>query len=42
MGFIFDEFTIAGVISSICTIAAVLITLNCCKIRQTLTQRYKK
>ena len=42
MGFIFDEFTIAGIISSICTIAAVLITLDCCKIRQNLTQKYRK
>ena len=39
MGFIFDTFTIAGIVSSICTILAVLILLDCCKIRNSLSQK---
>ena len=41
MGFIFDTFTIAGAISSACTILAVLFVLNCCKIRGSIKHRYK-
>ena len=41
MGFIFDTFTIAGIISSICTIFAVLIVLDCCKIRNGLNQKIR-
>ena len=41
MGFIFDTFTIAGVISSICTIVVVLMVLDCCRIRRTLSQRFR-
>ncbi len=41
MGFIFDKFTIAGIISSTCTIIAVLIVLDCCRIRNTLSQKFR-
>lgn len=41
MSFIFDTFTIAGIISSTCTIIAVLVALDCCKIRYTLTQKFR-
>lgn len=41
MGFIFDTFTIAGIISSICTIIVVLVLLDCCKIRNSLRMKFK-
>ena len=41
MGFIFDEFTLAGIISTLCTIVAVLVVLDCCKIRYNLTQKFR-
>lgn len=41
MGFIFDKFTIAGIISTACTIAAVLVVLDCCKIRNSLSQKFR-
>jgi hypothetical protein len=41
MGFIFDTFTIAGIVSGICTILAVLIVLDCCKIRNNLSNKIK-
>ena len=41
MGFIFDAFTIAGVISIACTIIAVLIVLDCCRIRNNLRHKFK-
>ena len=39
MGFIFDSFTIAGIISSACTIVVVLVLLDCCKIRNSIRQK---
>ena len=42
MGFIFYKFTIAGIISIACTIIAVLIVLDCCRIRYKLTRRLEK
>ncbi len=41
MDFIFDAFTLAGIISSICTILAVLIMLDCCKIRNNLRYKFR-
>jgi hypothetical protein len=41
MGIIFDTFTIAGIVSGICTILAVLIVLDCCKIRNNLSHKVK-
>ena len=41
MVFIFDTFTIAGVISIACTIIAILIVLDCCKIRNNLRHKLK-
>jgi hypothetical protein len=41
MGYIFDTFTIAGIISSICTICVVLILLDCCKIKNSLRAKIK-
>ena len=41
MGFIFDTFTVAGIISSACTIIAVLIVLDCCKIRNNLKHKFR-
>ena len=40
MTFIFDAFTIVGVISGICTIIAVLVVLDCCRIRHNLWQKF--
>ena len=41
MGFIVDTLTIAGVISIACTIFAVLIVHDCCKIRHNLRHKFK-
>ena len=42
MGFIFDKFTMAGVISSACTIFVVLVVLDCCRIRNNLRQLFRQ
>jgi hypothetical protein len=41
MAFIFDKFTLAGIISTLCTIVAVLVVLDCCKIRNSFTQKFR-
>ena len=41
MGFIVDSLTIAGVISIACTILAVLIVHDCCRIRHNLRHKLK-
>lgn len=41
MDFIFDTFTIAGIISSICGVIVVLVVLDCCRIRNSLARKFR-
>ena len=42
MDFIYDSFTLTGIISVACTIIVVLFVVDCCRIRHKLTQKLGK